>query len=95
MKLTLEWMCQLRVASGQARQKVECDDGTRLAQAVGLALAALPPDRGRALGALVMHDDALSPSLLIAMNGIQIPVGTDPLLADGATLVLMTPIAGG
>ena len=95
MKLKLEWMSQLRVAAGQARQSVECEEGTRLEQALRLALEQLPPDRASALSALLLDGGALSPSLLIAVDEIQVPIGTDPSLTDGATLVLMAPIAGG
>ncbi|HIF39662.1 MAG TPA: hypothetical protein EYQ74_01015 [Planctomycetes bacterium] len=95
MKLTVEWMSQLRVAAGSAQQLLDCPDGTRLTEALEQALAELPPDRALALRPLLLADEGLSSTLLIAVDGVQVPCGTDPELTAGATVLLSSPIAGG
>lgn len=95
MKLTLEWMSQLRVAAGSARQTLECRDGTRLTQALEQALAELPQDRALALRPLLMAGQRLNSTLFLAVDGVQVPFDTDPALTDQATILLSSPIAGG
>ena len=95
MNLKLEWMSQLRVAAGQALQTVECDEGARLKRALELALDQLPADRARALKVLLFDGESLTQGVLVALDGVQVPHGTDPELSDGATLLLGSPIAGG
>jgi len=95
MNLTLEWMSQLRVAAGSARQTLDCRHGIRLTKALEQALAELPPDRALALRPLLMADERLSSTLLVAVDGVQVPFESDPALTDGATILLSSPIAGG
>lgn len=95
MNLTLEWMSQLRVAAGSARQTLECRDGARLTEALEQALAELPPDRALALRPLLIGDERLGSTLMVAVDGVLVPFEKDPELTDGATILLSSPIAGG
>lgn len=89
MKITIEFLAQLRVAAGLARTTLECADGTRIVDVVH-ALAAAHGDGFRGLA---LDGENVRRALLVAVDGRQAS-GEDPL-ADGDVLVLGTPIAGG
>ncbi|HJM57887.1 MAG TPA: hypothetical protein QF446_11235 [Planctomycetota bacterium] len=95
MKLTLEWMSQLRVAAGTALQVLDCPDGVQLTEALEQAIAALPDDRSEALRPLVLVDGRRVSALLVALDGVQVLTDGNPELRPGSTLVLSSPIAGG
>ena len=95
MKLTFEWMSQLRLAAGQARQSLDCAEGTCLTGALEQVLEQLPAERSLALRTLLMDADGLASTLLVAVDGVHIPCTSDPTLTDGATILLSSPIAGG
>ena len=87
MKITIEFLAQLRVAAGLARTTLEC--ATRIVDVVH-ALAAAHGDGFRGLA---LDGENVRRALLVAVDGRQAS-GEDPL-ADGDVLVLGTPIAGG
>ena len=95
MKLTLEWMSQLRVAAGTALQVLDCPDGVQLTEALEQAIAELPKDRCEALRPLVLVDGQRVSALLVALDGVQVLTDGNPELRPGSTLVLSSPIAGG
>jgi hypothetical protein len=95
MKLTLEWMSQLRDAAGIAQQIIECRDGSHLTEALERALDGLPEDRSGPLRTLVLSDGRRHTAILVAIDGIHVTPDADPPLTDGATILLSSPIAGG
>jgi hypothetical protein len=95
MKLTIEWMSQLREGAGMARQAVDCPDGTHLNEALEQVLTELHPDRASALRPLLMAGEHRSSALLVAVDGVQIASDQNPVLSAGAILLLSSPIAGG
>ena len=95
MKLTLEWMSQLRDAAGSAQQIIECGDGSHLTEALERALEELPGDCSGPLRTLVMSNGRRHPAILVAIDGVHISPDADPPLTDGATILLSSPIAGG
>jgi len=95
MKLTIEWMSQLRDAAGAAQQVLECPDTCHLTQALELALAELPTIHSDPLRSMVMPNGHRHSAILVAVDGVQIACDADPILSDGATILLSSPIAGG
>ena len=89
MKITIEFLAQLRVAVGEARTTLECAEGTRVVDLV----ESLAGTHGEDFRGLTLDGDGVRRTLLVAIDGRQAG-GEDPL-ADGDVLVLGTPIAGG
>ena len=90
MRITVEYLAQLRVAAGAARAVVECPDGATVAS----LLARLADDHGDAFRALALDEDgAVRRTLLVAAGGRRVE-GAEAL-RDGDVLILGTPIAGG
>jgi len=90
MRITVEYLAQLRVAAGAARAEVECPEGATVAA----LLARLADTHGDAFRALALDDDgAVRRTLLVAAGGRR--VGGEDALHEGDVLILGTPIAGG
>lgn len=90
MKITVEFLAQLRVAAGEPRAVLECEEGATVAA----VLARLAQAHGEEFRALTLDDaGAAKSTLLIAVEGRQVR-GDGPLRA-GDVLVLGTPISGG
>jgi molybdopterin converting factor small subunit len=90
MKITVEFMAQLRVAAGEPRTVVECDEGTTVAAVLG----SLARTHGEEFRALTLDPGGgVNSSLLVAVEGRRVR-GESVLRADDA-LVLGTPISGG
>ena len=90
MHVTVEYFGPAREAIGTAREEVDCtpplsaqDLVTRIARS-----------RGGRLASLLLHDDRLSPALLLAVNDGQ--VAGDPVpLKDGDVVSIIPPVSGG
>ena len=91
MKITVEYMAQLRDAMGCSQQSVELADGTALAGLI--ASVASGGGRGREL---LLDAQALPrASVLAFVDGRLRRAGDPTALSEGATVVLSTPVSGG
>jgi molybdopterin converting factor small subunit len=93
MKLEVQYMAQLRTASGRSGEEVDLPDGSNLCELL-VYLAALRAD---AAPHLVTARGQACPNLLLVVNGSAVPPGTaaSVQLAAGDVVCLMPPIAGG
>lgn len=90
MRITVEYLAQLRVAAGTSRAEVECPDGST----VTVLVAQLADTHGEAFRSLALDEEgAVRRTLLVAAGGRRV-AGSDPL-REGDVLILGTPIAGG
>ena len=90
MKITVEFMAQLRVAAGAPRTDLECEEGGTVAA----VLRTLAGEQGEEFRALTLDEHGeVSSTLLVAVGGRR--VGGDHVLQAGDALVLGTPISGG
>ena len=89
MRVTVEFFGPAREAAGAARLGIDCDVPAT-AQDLVIRLAR---DRGGRLARLLLHDDQLAPSVLIAVNDRQ---ATGPVpLKDGDEVTVLPPVSGG
>ena len=89
MTVEVEYMAQLRVATGCRSDRLEIAAGSTLAEL--LAVAADRYDESAA--SHFVRDGKPSPSLLCAVRGAQ--ASWDYKLQDGDRVTLLTPISGG
>ncbi|MEM7392049.1 MAG: MoaD/ThiS family protein [Verrucomicrobiota bacterium] len=92
MKITVHFGAQLANAAGLDEESVEVEDGVTYR-----AFLRILCDRyGERFEAFV-HDEKgeLHLSLLAAINDRQVEKGKDVALADGDTMTLLSPMAGG
>jgi molybdopterin converting factor small subunit len=93
MKVTVAYTGQLAAAAGAVEEELALDEGTRL----DAVLRALAERHAGKFSELLFDDsDRLRSTLLIALDGEQLcDAAESVVLKDGASLMLMTPIAGG
>ena len=93
MNITVEYTGQLAAAAGASQESLELEPGATL----GTAINALAERHDEKFSELILDDGgALRPTLLVAVNGEQAAGDRDNFtIPDAATLMLMTPIAGG
>ena len=92
MKVTVQYFAQLGVAAGTRREEVELDSPCT-AQDLVRRLAA---ERGGGFADALLDDaGALQPTVLLFVGDAQVVWDEPAHLADGQTVVLATPIAGG
>ena len=93
MKLEVQYMAQLRTASGRLGEEVDLPEGSNLSELL-VHLAAI---RAEAAPHLVTAAGQACPSLLLVVNGAAVPVreAATVRLAAGDVVCLMPPIAGG
>ncbi len=82
---------QLKEKAGKTMSLLEIDKNANLASVISKL-----SDDYSALGELLYNDDgSISKSVLIFLNGEQIPADSSEIIAEGSSLALMPPIAGG
>jgi molybdopterin converting factor small subunit len=89
MRVTVEFFGPAREAAGQARLGADCDMPVT-AQDLVVRLAR---QRGGRLAHLLLANDRLAPSVLVAVNDVQ-AAGPVPL-KDGDEITVLPPISGG
>ena len=89
MRVTVEFFGPAREAVGQARLGVDCKEPTTAQDLV----ARIARERGGRLAHLLLAEDRLSPSVLIAVNDVQ-AAGPVPL-TDGDEVTVLPPVSGG
>ena len=89
MRVTVEFFGPAREAAGLARLGVDCDPPCTAQELV----ARIARERGGRLANLLLHDDRLARSVLVAVNDRQ---ATDPVpLQDGDEVTVIPPVSGG
>jgi molybdopterin converting factor small subunit len=89
MRVTVEFFGPAREAAGQARLGVDCDMPTTAQELV----THLARERGGRLAHLLLVNDRLAMSVLIAVNDVQ---AADPVpLKDGDEITILPPVSGG
>ena len=92
MQITVEYTAQLKRAAGTGREEFEFADATT----VSAAIKEIASQREDSLaGLLLTSSGGVQPSLLLFVGDQQIGATADPVLSDGQTLTIMTPISGG
>ena len=77
--------------AGFRRTGLQLPEGAALADAIqGLRLELL-----RGPGSVLVSNGSLLPSVLVVVDGEACPPGANPLLAEGAVIHLLLPVAGG
>lgn len=89
MRVMVEFFGPAREAAGQARLGLDCDMPTTAQDLV----AHLARERGGRLAHLLLTNDRLVPSVLIAVNDVQ-AAGPVPL-KDGDEITVLPPVSGG
>jgi molybdopterin converting factor small subunit len=89
MRVTVEFFGPAREAAGAARVGVDCDMPTTAQDLV----TRLARERGGRLGHLLLTDDRLAPSVLIAVNDLQADAPAP--LKDGDEVTVIPPVSGG
>ena len=89
MRVTVEFFGPAREAVGQACVEVDCETPTTAQELV----TRLARDRGGRLSHLLLSNDRLSSSVLIAINDVQ-AAGPVPL-KDGDEVTVLPPVSGG
>ena len=89
MRVTVEFFGPAREAAGAARLGIDCDTPCTAQDLV----ARLARDRGGRLASLLLADNRLAPSVLIAVNDREAP-GLAPL-KDGDEVTVIPAVSGG
>lgn len=92
MTIHLEYTAQLRRAAGTARETVSVPEAATLSAALRAAAASRKDDFRRLL---FTADGRVQPVLLIFRGDEPVVTGADPLLREGETITVMSPISGG
>ena len=92
MKVTVEFLAQLREAAGTSRMILDCEPACTVQDLV-LRLAA---ENDGALRQLLLDDEGrLAPTILLALNGRALRWEDTTVLGEASTVLLSTPVAGG
>ncbi|MCA9041256.1 MAG: MoaD/ThiS family protein [Planctomycetaceae bacterium] len=92
MRITVEYMAQIKRAAGTAREEVELPGGATL----GETLSQLAKQHGDPLAGMLLDADGKPiNSLLLFLGEDQVRLEKNPVLQDGAQLTISTPISGG
>ncbi|QDU82856.1 ThiS family protein [Polystyrenella longa] len=92
MRVTVEYMAQIKRAAGHGREEIELPEESTLADALQL----LAKSHGEPLSVMLL-DATGQPinSLLLFLGQDQVRLEENPLLVDGSELTISTPISGG
>ncbi|HJZ89583.1 MAG TPA: MoaD/ThiS family protein [Gemmataceae bacterium] len=91
MRVTVEYFGAAREAAGLAREAIEYDPPCPAAELV----ARVARNRGGRLAQLLLADNRLSPSVLVAVGDRQVTADDRVLLRDGDEITVIPPISGG
>ena len=92
MKVTFRYTSQLATAAGSSEEVVETENGSAL---LGL-LRDLSAKHGPDFAKFVVDADGnLVPTLVVAVNGVQVSTEELPSLDTDAEVMLITPMSGG
>lgn len=92
MKITLNYMGQLRHLTGKDSDQIECAQGTSLAD---LITEASKQYDERFVKIVMDATGAIRSSLIIIIDGVSVERDVAPNLSDGDSITLLTAIAGG
>lgn len=92
MQIEIHFATQVKRAAGVRSETVTVPEGCTVH-----ALVRQTADRhGDELRRLLLNDAGeVQPGLLLFLGDAQVTSGDDPVLVDGATLTVMSPISGG
>lgn len=92
MRVTVEYMAQIKRAAGTGREVIELPSGTTLTA----VLSQLAENHGDPLAGMLLDADG-NPirSLLLFLGDEQVRLEENPTLTDGSQLTISTPISGG
>ena len=91
MRVYVELFAQLRDAAGTGTLQIDVGAGATLEDALRHIVATAPQE----LADLLFKGSELSPSIMVAIDGVQTHWGEGIPLHEGAAIVLASPIAGG
>jgi molybdopterin converting factor small subunit len=91
VRVTVEYFGAAREAAGLAREAIECDPPCPAAELV----AQIARNRGGRLAHLLLTDNRLSPSVLLAVGDRQVTADDRVPLRDGDEITVIPPISGG
>lgn len=91
MSVTVEWFGQLRDAAQVGEEDLE----TEPAASVADVLRAIANARGAPLSGLLLRGGDIARTLFVSLDDEQVTDLDGTTVADGARLVVMTPISGG
>ena len=89
MRVTVEYFGPAREAAGTARESIECD----LPCTARELICRWARERGGRLASLLLVDDKLSKSVILAVNDEQVVIEVD--LEDGDEIAVIPPVSGG
>ena len=92
MKVTFNYMGQLRYLTGRDSDQVECSQGVSLAE---LMIVASKKYDKRFVNIVLDETGAIRPSLVVVINGAAVGKDSALNLTDGDSITLLTAIAGG
>ena len=92
MKVTLNYMGQLRSLTGKDSDQIEYSQGACLAD---LITEASKKYDERFVNFVLDENGAIRPSLIIIIDGVSADKDVAPNLSDGDTITLLTAISGG
>ena len=91
MNVPLTSFGQLRDLAGVAEETLEVDAGTTVAS----VLSSVASARGEGLRRLLMSGESVAPTILVALDEVQVTDAAATQITDGALLVVMAPMSGG
>ena len=89
MRVTVHYLAQLKRAAGTSAETVDLADGST----VGDLFRSLGASHDATFRRLLLDDDRPAPSLLVFADDE--PVGAAAPLHDGASVTILSPMAGG
>lgn len=92
MKVTVNYMGQLRYLTGKDSDQVDCAQGASLADL--MTEASKKYDR-RFVNIVLDETGKIRPSLIVIINGVSADKDAAPNFSDGDSITLLTAIAGG
>jgi len=93
VQVTVEYFAQARAAAGgTAREQLSIAAGAALADIVGQ----IARNHGQRMTALLFGPNgSISPSIILAVDGVQVSPADEILLRGGETIMIIPPISGG
>jgi len=92
MEIEVHYATQVKRAAGVRSETVSVPDGCT----VHALVRQISEQHGEGLRKLLLNATGdVQPGLLLFLDDAQVAPGADPLIVDGATLTIMSPISGG
>ena len=93
VQVTVEYFAQARAAAGdKPRETLTITAGIHLVDVV----RQIARQHGQRMAALLLASDGtVTPSIIVAVDGVQVSPGDDVRLRGGETIMIMPPISGG